>query len=86
VGIKDDGAKVIGVTSNDPSMTEEMWLASESEVRWAWNTQQAQSIKSLVTVKLMAIQAGKISEMVAIDPTFLEPELYDEDQEFITLA
>ncbi len=84
--LKMNGAKVISVSSLDPSMTEDMWLATDSEVRWAWNTQQAETVKDLVSVKLMALQAGKISDMISIDPSFLEPELYNESTETYQLG
>jgi len=83
--LKMTGAKVISITAMDPSMNEDMWYATESEVRWAWNTQNPESVKELVNVKLMALKPGRISEMIAIDPTFMDPELYNENQEVYKL-
>jgi hypothetical protein len=77
--LKTKDAKVISVAAVDESMSEDMWFASESGVRWSWNMKEAKNIGDLVRVKLMAIRAGKISDMLTIDSEFIEPELYDDD-------
>ncbi|HJW27681.1 MAG TPA: T9SS type A sorting domain-containing protein, partial [Saprospiraceae bacterium] len=37
-------------------------------------------------IRLMALKAGKLSEMVSIDPVYMSPELYDENQEVYNLG
>jgi hypothetical protein len=84
--LKMNGAKVIRIAPVNPSMTPEMWYNDENNIRWSWTTEREENVDDLVRVRLLALKSGKLSEMVSIDPTQMQPELYNEYEEVYNLS
>lgn len=81
-----DGAVLQQVQPLASGLTEEMWNAGPSDIRFAWTPQEAMQASGIVKLVMKAIKAGRISEMIRVDHTFMVSELYDQDQETYTMA
>jgi hypothetical protein len=78
-------AVITGVQSNTVSMTEDMWHADQQSVRWSWTTQQPEEVDNLVRIRIVPSRSGMLSSMIDIDPTHMDPELYNEYEEIYNL-
>ena len=75
-----NGAKITEITPLAPDMTKEMIYTDESSLRCSWVTQKAEEPAPLMKIRMEALVSGMISDIVALENSFLTSEIYDEDQ------
>ncbi len=81
-----NGVKVISVIPATEGMTEEMWRTDETSFRVSWTSKEQVKSNHLFSLKLEASKSGMISEMISMDNSFLNSEIYDENDEQYNLG
>jgi hypothetical protein len=76
---------ITGVYSNTATLSEDMWYADDTTVRWSWTTEQPEAVNNLVRIRIIPARSGMLSTMIRIDATDLQPELYNEYEEVYNL-
>jgi hypothetical protein len=72
-----DGAVIERITPLAEGLTEEMWSAGPSNIRFAWTPKEAVETSSVIKLVMKAISSGKISDKITVDHSFLVSEMYD---------
>ena len=80
-----DGASLVNVQPVANGLTEEMWNITDSGIRFAWTPKEAVKTTGIIKLSMIAAQAGKISEMIHVDHSFMSSELYDEYEQVYSL-
>jgi len=80
-----DGATLVNVQPLADGLTEEMWSVTETGIRFAWTPREAVKTTGVIKLSMTAEQAGKISEMISVDHTFMAGEIYNEYEEVYSL-
>ncbi|MEO5905804.1 MAG: hypothetical protein ABIQ11_03710, partial [Saprospiraceae bacterium] len=84
--MKLNGVKIIHVLPATEGMTEEMWRVDENSFRVSWTSNEQVKSNQLFTLKLEALKSGMISDMITMDNSFLNSEVYDEYDEQYNLG
>ena len=85
-GLSFAGMKLNSIEPLAPGMTEEMWNIVDSTVRFSWVAPEAVNPSAVIKLHMQAIRSGKLSDMIDVDNSFLNAEIYDEDEEEYTLT
>lgn len=80
-----NGLEVISITSNNTSISEDMWFVHNDQIRWSWNTQSPVEEETLFTIRLKSFQAGSLHNMISLDESFMNAELYTQSEETFSL-
>jgi hypothetical protein len=83
--IMSNNAKIIEIIPLAADMSPEMMYADDFHVRCSWVTLQPERVSSLMTIRFVALAAGKVSDMITLENTFLNSEVYNDDQEVYNL-
>jgi hypothetical protein len=74
-----DGINLMEVLPRAPGLTGDMWHTLRSEVRFAWTSSEPMQPGAMLKMRLQATRSGRISEMIRLDDSFLQSEIYDQD-------
>jgi hypothetical protein len=81
-----DGAVLQQVQPLASGLSEEMWNAGPADIRFAWTAKEAVQTSGVIKLVMKAIKAGKISEMIRVDHSFMVSEIYNQDQDVFTVT
>jgi hypothetical protein len=80
-----NGASIEEIIAVAPGMTEEMWVKTPTSVRMAWTANEPTACGPVFTIRLKAGKSGNLSDMINLDPSFLTPEIYNDDVDIFDL-
>jgi hypothetical protein len=80
-----DGLKLKNIEPLAAGMTEEMWNIVDSTVRFSWVAPEAVKPSPVIKLQMQATRSGNLSDMISVDNSFLNAEIYDQDEEEYTL-
>ncbi len=83
--LKMNAAKLLQVKPIAEGMTEEMYVSDEASARFSWTATEPVFSSELMTLTIEAEKSGWLSEMITLNNSFLEGEVYDEYDETYSL-
>ena len=81
-----DHAELTGVETLARGLTEDMWFADGTAVRFAWTPEDAVEVDHMVRLHFIANLNGRISDFVALHHDYMTSELYDVSKEPFRLS
>lgn len=81
-----EGAALENIQPLAADLNADMWHISESNVRFAWTPTTAVEPAGMIKLVMTALTSGRIKDMIQVDHSFMESEIYSEYEDVYSLT